>query len=398
MNRTTRNLCVCLSTLAAASTAHAWVNNTGTCPFGESDSYWPSGIKENDICSNWDGLPSATDTGRDWKSAVDALGWAHWNWYRDQTASFYMRLRTSGIYCNSGWMDNTDQKNQIGIIRPTRIDWLDECDVDDWIACVSRDHKDCFGWGDNQMLAADIAFDATLPWAIVSQDSLENCLLSTGYSIENTAIHELGHAYGLAHNEGGASVMNPSKPRIRNCDVSANFHDYPLPDDMGGYLEHHKGYSGAVYNVAGTPWFQAGATASITKSEIPFTASGPAFLNVPLTYSLHSFYPDRIAEYRVEYFWLPLDYNTWQWRIPTFNASTKQWSMPGAKFAPEQTIVQNSGRSTSTQSINLAVLKRDFPVNILWRLWVRVDSLGQVSERNEGDNVFPTDVVIGRSG
>jgi len=222
-------------------------------------------------------------------------------------------------------------------------------------------------------------------------------LQNTSYNLEDTTIHELGHAYGLDHNNAEVAVMNPQKPRVRNCDVSAHFHDYPMPDDIGGLMQHHQGYTGATYNVAGTPWYRTGATAYMTRSWVTFDASSPNSVPIVLGYSLHSYYPDRIAAYTVSYFFMVFDWNTWTWTVPTFNASTQQWSMPNALYSSVHTSVQNSTRSTTVQATTFNFNRSDFPVGFYWRMWVMVDSANQVSERNEGDNVFPTDIVVGRT-
>jgi hypothetical protein len=389
-----------ISTLLAAGTvllcvasfvtpARAWDNNSGTCPFGESDSYWAPGSEEMGLCTNFgNGFynSGAYPADKEWDDAVSAADWAQYMWYRDNSSNFRITINpTSRGFCNSGSFDNRDERSQIGFVGGNEADWIDSSCADDSLGCEQSDHYDCFGWGDNEMIASDIQINRSKPWQVIAQYDTVRCLQDAYYSVENTIMHELGHSYGLKHVDG-TSVMNPNKPRVRNCDVYRSFHDYPNPDDFGGFMEHHQGYSGNRYNVAGTPWYRSGSTGTIDRRIINLDASHTS-ANVTFSYTLHSFYPNNIASYTVNYFFLG-------WTLPTYNTSTKTWSTPAAVVYPGWlTFVENVNRSSVTQTVTGPLLRSRFPYG-QWRLWVQVDSGGAVNERQESDNVFPTDVVV----
>lgn len=372
------------------STAHAWENNSGTCPFGESDSYWDPGSVEMGLCTNFgNGFPNANiwPTEKEWDDAASAIDWAQYMWYRDNTSDFRITVNpTSRGFCNSGSYDNGDERSQIGFVSSTDSDWMEAGCADDSYGCEQSDHYDCFGFGDNEMIASDIQINRSKAWSLIAQFDNVKCLSDVTASVENTAMHELGHAYGLSHTSG-TSLMNTDKPRVRNCDVYRSFHDYPHPDDIGGFMEHHKGYTGSVYNLAGTPWYRPGATAVIDRPVVNLDAAHPS-ANVTFSYTLHSFYPHTAPSFTVSYFFLG-------WTLPTYNASTKQWTIPTPSVFPGwSTRVDNLNRGSFTQTVANAPLSRNSFPNGTWRLWVQVDRGGAVSERQEGDNIFPTDVLV----
>jgi hypothetical protein len=364
----------------------AWTNGSGTCPLGTSDAYWPSGAHPMFRCTNktFPGFPNSTlpATEKSQAATQAAMAWAHWAWYRDGVTKAWIWLdQQSSHSCDSGssWVDDGNEINEEWFI-PSGCD-------DDALACEYTDHADCFTSGNNRILATDIVINSSKPWAIIGQNTLSRCLQTTSHSLQNTTLHELGHSYGMKHDDARVSLMNV-KPRVRNCNVGANFADYPHPDDFQGYLQYHKNYSGSRFNVAGTPWYKSGSTATKDTIRQTVTASTPAAWR--MSYLFHSYYAHSGASIVIAYRAIPTSVT------PTFNYTTKQWSNTGTSlFLKTNSTVP--GWFTHKITVDLDVFHGELPGNGQYRIWVYVDSTNALSETEEDDNIFPTDVVITRS-
>jgi hypothetical protein len=207
--------------------------------------------------------------------------------------------------------------------------------------------------------------------------------------MENTAIHEIGHSYGLDHNESRVSVMNTVKPRVRNCDASEGFRDYPMPDDFQGYLEYHKDYTGSRFNVAGTTWYKWDVAYAGTRDTVRMITNSQFSAYVTLVYTLHSYFAHAGSSIIISYRAIPTSSN------PSYDPRTGQWIGLGI-LLPELTTSTVPGWFSKRMQINIEVFRSQLPANGDYRIWIHVDSGNALTEVSERDNVFPTNTIITR--
>jgi len=182
--------------------------------------------------------------------------------------------------------------------------------------------------------------------------------------------------------------MNPQALKGKNCAVGSGFHGYPMPDDYQGYLHYHQVYLGNRYNVAGTPWYR-GPTGlgSLDKKQLRVTPSSPA--RVTMTVTMHSFYNHPGPTVNVWYYAIPVG------TIPTFVPSAGIWTSLGTKLNRSYSIAVPGWFSHGLRQ-DFDVTYGEVPHAGTFRIWVFVDASYQLPEVEEGDNVFPTGIVIER--
>ena len=365
----------------------AWTNGSGICPFGSSDAYWPAGAHVMRYCSNktYPGLPNSTlpANERTFTQVLAAWARAHWMWYRWYGVSAYIWLdQDPGHSCPSGnWWDTGNERNEI---------WFrDRGSGGSW-ATEYTDHATCFTWGNNRILASDISINHAKVWQIVEQNSIGRCL-QDATSVEDTTMHELGHSYGLKHDESRIALMNTQKPRAKNCDVASGYHGYPMPDDYQGYLQHHKNYSGTRFNVAGTPWYKENGTGHADQVTHVLTSSAPS-RTFTIKATLHSFFNHAWTGGQIAIGLRAIPVGT----TPTFNASTKTWSKPGVLLPPWWIFTVNSWGSVKLTD-TITVNRSQLPTDGDYRLWLHMDQDNNMSEVEEQDNLIPTGYIIRRS-
>jgi hypothetical protein len=126
-----------LGALSLSGTAHAWVNETGTC-IGASDSYWQPGSKGVSLCNlnPWPTFPNAAPPSLERAPVVMNKTLMHsftaWNMYSAQ--NFHLFLDTSQYnQCTDDWFDSGDEQNTMWW-KPSISD---DCDSDTAIGCVA---------------------------------------------------------------------------------------------------------------------------------------------------------------------------------------------------------------------------------------------------------------------
>jgi hypothetical protein len=404
---------VVATVLSSTLVAHAFVNGTGRC-LGSSDGYWSPGTKLMRFLDGERNGPirpfppinsELPDAEKNYFSAQLAADWGinAWRWTSggfDTGGSTWIETnQNNNVGDIPRWFDTGNEKSELWwdtnpIVCSTPLDLIPvpgKPAVGAY-ACTQYDHKDCFTWGKNEILAADIDINAAQRWDVVQQNSMLRCFTRTSGSMENTVMHEIGHAYGLSHSDDAASVMSASKPRIRNCTFFNGYHDAIMPDDLQGYLQYHKSYSGTRINLSGTPWWVNSPYGDLTSSTIMFADLNSASQSVTLRYTLHSYYRHATGRYRVRYFLgedvLP----------PTFNPSTGRYTFPASLSQADATEVSSVSSHYSTrQSVSLQIMPSDLPRAGVWyHVWVQIDSMYEVAETDETDNAFPTAVIVRR--
>jgi len=340
------------------------------------------------LCTNmiYPGLPNSTLPY--WETTYpevrSAMAWAHWMWYRWGGVTAYLWLDTQGSHaCSYGqWWDNGNEINEI---------WFRERGISGAAASEYTDHATCFTPGTNRTLASDISINHVTAWTIVQQNTMERCF-SGNLAVEQVMVHELGHSYGLQHDESRISVMNVARPQARNCDVASGYHAYPMPDDYQGYLQYHKNYSGTRFNVAGTPWYKKGGVGKIDQTNTPLKVSSLT-AELQMDYTIHSYFAHAwgggTAQYGITFRAIPV--NT----TPVFDHSNLTWSKPGV-LIPDYILATLPGWHSKYMSHTVTVTRNLLPTARKYRIWVYMDSASQVAEVEEADNLFPTQYTLER--
>jgi hypothetical protein len=339
------------------------------------------------------GLPNATDlNANDYAAAKAGMLSAYWMWVREGTSNATLFV-DGAAGCGDGtgfnaWYDNGDQKNNSWWETTASIQGVGG-GCASATACTSTDLATCIlPYTSTRIIAADIAVSHQDVFGVVNQDTLVDCLRTTFVNHETMWLHEIGHAYGLDHDDATVSVMKTAIGNLmRNCHTAQNFHNYPFPDDINGFMAHHKGYTGTKWNWAGTPWARQSGMDTVQSVTHVVTSNTKS---VSAIVTIHSYYGTGQTP-TIRLFLVP---TTTQ---PTFNFTTKVWTMnsvqQGGLYTVGPAFGIESRRITQTATFGGPSL----PVGV-YRVWVKIDADDVfVSEPDEGDNVFPTDVKFNRT-
>ena len=133
---------------------------------------------------------------------------SHWNNVKGSGFNFYVGRDTDGTFNNTNGVSEVYFTRGLG--GPLAITY-------------SRWNGNC------NFTEADIGFDANYTWSV---DPLDYGNLGAHFSFEGVALHELGHALGLGHEDRGLATMNSLTP---NGGPVGHWKEWePLPDDRAG--------------------------------------------------------------------------------------------------------------------------------------------------------------------
>jgi hypothetical protein len=317
---------------------------------------------------------------------TDAL----WMWVRDgqsDTRLFYDNSVCGSGAENGGWFPHNGT-NEIWYESANLVNSSAMCGSSSAAACTPLQvgacawpglHTDIFEF--HMVVANDF------PQQVVNQNALAECL-STGHDIENLFLHELGHAYGIGHDDAVMNSMHIAQQDARNCHVAQGFSVFPFPDDTAGLMAHNDASpSTAQFNATGTAWYLMSGASMTDVPTITVPASG--------TLTIPSFHVTIESMYSYPWTFFVSFVVVNDSSIPTFNWSANAWV-----YTSVSTSAPITAPNWTQQVATLPVPSWTLPVTALtrgarYRVWGHVWSGN--AETDSGDNVFPTSIVFTRS-
>lgn len=301
-----------------------------------------------------------------------AMAWGFWMWVRENALK-HQNFWNQTVCSNS--FDLSDGQND--------VDWRSSLPGSD-IGHAWWDDTDVCGFdGHDHIQEVDIGLLTPHDWAdndepvFGNQHATFQACAYDGDFREDVAAHEMGHAYGIWHNDAIATTMNSSGP-ARGCNMASGFHTQPDEDSQRGAVEFHGRNTNNIRNASAMIWYKD-PVIGVTKTHIDnLNYCGASFT---YTVTLMSYYASISSTlYRVML--VP------EGVPPSFNPGnfiTVQIINPGSSF---------SGRFTSTFS--LSSLHTLLTPGVIYRLWIQADYTNLVNESDEGDNVIPFDIRLKR--
>lgn len=339
--------------------------------------------------------------------ARDAEANAYWMWLREGGLSPVWQWsptcapRNAG-YPGGGWFDGSEEANN---------NWYESTAVINSgisLSCMGGNLLACTGldwawWGYSEILSADIVVSNTYAWDTVNQDTLRECLLPTAISnFETTYLHELGHAYGIAHNNAVLTTMNRDTTALRNCNMTQAYNDQPWPDDMSA-MQHKYGTIPGRHNLAASPWYGPVAAPTVINADQGFKTGIGDSINTFISASSPT--STQVVAYTLEKYWDGAAPNSVVVRfvlvpigsLPIFNWTTHTWSYPAGSstrwILDPITTPMSEGNSRRDTSMTFQL--SDVGPGT-YRLFLEVDPSHLITETDEGDNVIPMNFVLRR--
>jgi hypothetical protein len=176
-----------------------------------------SRLKWNSAWTNMYISTTSFPAGTTWDSRLQNAMW-HWNNVKNSRFNFYVGRDTDGTW-SSG-----NGKNEVV---------LGTIDGAGGTLAVTKSRWKCYwaplqGWEFGR-IEADIVFDVAEPW---TTGTIGYTNYSTYINFESTALHELGHALGLGHEDRVMATMNSKYP---GGGTLGHWKEWdPLPDDRQG--------------------------------------------------------------------------------------------------------------------------------------------------------------------
>jgi hypothetical protein len=216
--------------------------------------------------SGWTNMYISTTSmpaGSSWDSKLQNAMW-HWNNVKGSGFNFYVGRDTDGSH------NSSNGKNEV---------YFDSSETGSALA-VTHVRSHCywlFGWNYG-LDETDIAFNTSLAW---STGSLNYGNLGSPYSFEGVALHELGHALGLNHEDRWMATMNSYYP---NSGTLGYYKEWdPNADDRLGERNLYPDGTTET-DVAGSAFKHTGTGTSGLVSSPTWAARG-SYVTVDFTFS-----------------------------------------------------------------------------------------------------------------
>jgi len=334
--------------------------------------------------------------------ARDAEANTYWMWLREGGLSPVWQYSSVCAPFNTGtpggsWFDNAEEANNNWYETQSVANSISPYCPAGVIGCTGLDYS-LFG---TVIRAADIVVVRDFPWGTVNQDTLRECLLP-GISVETVTLHELGHAYGIAHNgDGVLALMNRFTQGKHNCNMTQVYSDQPWPDDMAA-MQFKYGTIAGRHNLAVSAWAGSVASPAIfggyrtgvgVDVDGTLSAASPTWTSTgPIPYTIEKYWDGTTPNTVFTRFVLvPIG------TLPIFNWTSRTWSYPAGSstrwMLDPTSAALPEGNTARAPTVTLQL--SDVGVGT-YRLFLEVDPSRLITETDEGDNVIPLNVVIRR--
>ena len=306
---------------------------------------------------------------------TESIEWSFWMWVREGTLRNQHYSEHDHCVSPNDWRDShtymgngTNEWDVVGSLP------------DGWIGRMSSDSTDvCFGSSHEHFVATDLELLREAGWREhPSPRTFHNCV-GPGNFRDAVALHEIGHAYGLAHFETVPTVMRAVFTPTGPCNQATGWRYQPDADAMAGVLVHNGRNSNNVANIAATAQYNVdGETVVDVPHDDQYCGSSTTF-----SFTLMNYYapaPD------VRYQFVLVPENT----VAAWDRSNAVWqsrTMGPGSMSHGQMLLRT--HSVAPRLANLTV-------GVMYRLWIILDPANILAETDGGDNVVPTGVRFTR--
>lgn len=382
-----------LSCAAWPARGRAYTTLTNVC--GGPESWTNDGdVRVVDLACSANGFPGLTTStdpsGNGYTQARQAMTDAMWMWVRDGQSDtrLYFDSATCGVGAEDGGWFPFDGRNEIWWETASRLNSPDLCRSTSAAACTPARVGACAWPGlHTDIFEFHMVVSNDWPRVVVNQDSLDECF-NMGNNLENLFLHELGHAYGIGHDDAVMNSMNTVQQAHHNCHVAQGFSAFPYPDDTAALMRYNdRSPTTAQYNAAGTPWTWSNGMSLLNRLAVTAPASGS--VTVPVFHStIESMYP-----------------YTWTFFItfvvvsesarPTFDWASNAWSYTAVASAPAITASSWGQVARPLSSPSWSFPASALTRGVTYRVWGHIWSFN--AETDLGDNLFPTAITLTRN-
>lgn len=299
----------------------------------------------------------------------DAAAWGFWMWGRESTLSAYLYWDTSACSSASNWYGGNS--------------W-NEFDFSPCSGCIGECQQTTYGCsgGHSHFNHTDVRVDSNAgEFSGTNLDDIYDCLTLGAYK-EDTFMHEVGHAYGLEHDDTYAHLMH-STGQTHMCNIGAYKHGQPHADDMAGTVALYGRNTNNVKNLSGMAFFTSGGVEQLTNLYLPTYCGSPT---IQVDFTIMNYYA-ALADYSFlvrPALLVETNHN------PTAGAAI--WT--GSNYAVNPSSNPAPHNTTRHHTLNFVVPSSVMSHNTPYRLWLQVDPGGAHTETDEGDNWIPLEVVF----
>ncbi len=204
--------------------------------------------------------------GSGWDADIQDAMW-HWNNVKGSSFNYYYLRGTSGSHQMGNGVNEM---------------YFDGSEASGSTLAVTHINSHCywlFGWNYG-LDETDIAFNTNAGW---TTGSMNYSNLGSPYSFEDVALHELGHALGLNHENRWMATMNAIYPN--SGPLGYYEEENPNADDRVGARNLYPDGTSEV-DVAGSAFKETGTNAGTsTTISSPYYAARGSYVNVDCTFS-----------------------------------------------------------------------------------------------------------------
>lgn len=367
-----------LFAMASSGTARpfTFIDAEGNCPAGM---HWSVHSCQSSLCTVTN-RAFRTLCGADNTAAeLDASAWGFWMWVREglsKEAHFWEQgtcdsPADTGDWIDSGSFGGNDKQN---------FDWVATLGGDG--GRHSKDGTDiCFFGDHDHFVNSDIRMARDGAWADApngSRSGFLSCIATGSFFRETVMMHEVGHSYGIGHNDGGwPTLMRSSVGPTGGCNRATNFHSQPDADAQAGVVFHHGRNTNNVVNFSASPEFMSGTTVTST-SRLWGAYCGAGFSLKITVYNYYASAP------------------TWKYQFVVAPDGIVPSITDPVWWSPVNTVVNSQHNMNATVTHTITPPSNVLSPSVTYRVWAVIDAGSEILESDEGDNWIPTGVRLVR--